>query len=355
MGTAAPVSTGRAPRSCSWPCSCCSPAAGASQPAGTQPSALGGWGFFLPLAAQGLGLSFSCPRTHPGDRELPPAVRAWVKRESAWPAAVRSRREWGGQCGALGWLGCRAPQPPLARTPRTPSPLAASRGVELVNASALFLLLLLNLVLIGRQDRLKRREVERRLRGVIDQIQGEARQGADLQRGQCWNEWCGLTQAFWGSEESMLDPAGVCGALGEAVSVFPPSSDALRDGKEVKWPDAMYPDLHMPFAPSWSLHWAYRDGHLVNLPVSLLVEGDIIALRPGQESFASLRGIKVAGGSSPSLEILWERPPAVVGGSQGLILTLAAQLTGFLACAIGKMEKSWDIFLFIMFFLPCDP
>uniref|UniRef100_A0A8C2RV10 Transmembrane protein 94 n=1 Tax=Capra hircus TaxID=9925 RepID=A0A8C2RV10_CAPHI len=117
---------------------------------------------------------------------------------------------------------------------------AGSRGVELGNACALFLLLLLNLILTGRQDRLKRREVERRLRGVIGQIQ-----------------------------------------------------DALRDGKEVKWPDAMYPDLHMPFAPSWSLHWAYRDGHLVNLPVSLLlVEGDIIALRPGQESFASLRGIK---------------------------------------------------------------
>uniref|UniRef100_A0A452EJ51 Transmembrane protein 94 n=1 Tax=Capra hircus TaxID=9925 RepID=A0A452EJ51_CAPHI len=116
---------------------------------------------------------------------------------------------------------------------------AGSRGVELGNACALFLLLLLNLILTGRQDRLKRREVEWRLRGVIGQIQ-----------------------------------------------------DALRDGKEVKWPDAMYPDLHMPFAPSWSLHWAYRDGHLVNLPVSLLVEGDIIALRPGQESFASLRGIK---------------------------------------------------------------
>ncbi|GAB1297067.1 Transmembrane protein 94 [Apodemus speciosus] len=114
-----------------------------------------------------------------------------------------------------------------------------SRTWKLVNASALFLLLLLNLILIGRQDRLKRQEVERRLRGIIDQIQ-----------------------------------------------------DALRDGKEIKWPNSMYPDLHMPFAPSWSLHWAYRDGHLVNLPVSLLVEGDIIALRPGQESFASLRGIK---------------------------------------------------------------
>lgn len=54
--------------------------------------------------------------------------------------------------------------------------------MELVNASALFLLLLLNLLLIGRQDRLKRKEVERRLRGIIDQIQGEA-------KGQAW--WVG--------------------------------------------------------------------------------------------------------------------------------------------------------------------
>ncbi|XP_030390160.1 transmembrane protein 94 isoform X2 [Gopherus evgoodei] len=114
-----------------------------------------------------------------------------------------------------------------------------SQGAEIVNALALLLLLLLNLFLIGRQERLKRREVERRLRTIIDKI-----------------------------------------------------NDTLEDGKELKWPDSMYPDLHMPFAPSWSLHWAYRDGHLVNLPVSLLVEGDVIALRPGQESFASLRGIK---------------------------------------------------------------
>ncbi|XP_019373773.1 PREDICTED: transmembrane protein 94 isoform X1 [Gavialis gangeticus] len=114
-----------------------------------------------------------------------------------------------------------------------------SQGAEIVNALALFLLLLLDLFLIGRQERLKCREVERRLQTIIDKI-----------------------------------------------------NDMLTDGKELKWPDSLYPDLHMPYAPSWSLHWAYRDGHLVNLPVSLLVEGDIIALRPGQESFASLRGIK---------------------------------------------------------------
>ncbi|KAH0629482.1 hypothetical protein JD844_011572 [Phrynosoma platyrhinos] len=115
----------------------------------------------------------------------------------------------------------------------------ANEGSEIVNALALFLLVLLDLFLIGRQEGLKRREVERRLRNIINKI-----------------------------------------------------NDVLQDGKEQIWANAMYPDLHMPFAPSWSLHWVYRDGRLVNLPVSLLVEGDVVALRPGQESFTSLRGIK---------------------------------------------------------------
>uniref|UniRef100_A0A3Q3GYF1 Transmembrane protein 94 n=1 Tax=Labrus bergylta TaxID=56723 RepID=A0A3Q3GYF1_9LABR len=61
---------------------------------------------------------------------------------------------------------------------------------------------------------------------------------------------------------------------------------------EARWSPSLYPDLYTPTSPSWSLHWTYRDSQLVNLPVSLLVEGDIIALRPGQEAFASLRGIK---------------------------------------------------------------
>lgn len=63
---------------------------------------------------------------------------------------------------------------------------------------------------------------------------------------------------------------------------------------EVRWPPSLYPDLYTPTSPSWSLHWTYRDSQLVNLPISLLVEGDVIALRPGQEAFASLRGIKVS-------------------------------------------------------------
>lgn len=48
-----------------------------------------------------------------------------------------------------------------------------SQGAEIVNALALFLLLLLDLFMIGRQERLKCREVERRLQTIIDKINGE--------------------------------------------------------------------------------------------------------------------------------------------------------------------------------------
>ncbi|KAM6963636.1 transmembrane protein 94 isoform 2-T2 [Tautogolabrus adspersus] len=115
-----------------------------------------------------------------------------------------------------------------------------SSGIELVNAAALLLLFLLNLLLVGRQERLKRSEMVRRLKAIITQL-------GDY----------------------------LTGCVGDA-----------------RWSPSLYPDLYTPTSPSWSLHWTYRDSQLVNLPVSLLVEGDIIALRPGQEAFASLRGIK---------------------------------------------------------------
>lgn len=140
-------------------------------------------------------------------------------------------------------------------------------------------------------------------------------------------------------------------AVGEVVSLFLPSSDALRDGKEIKWSDAMYPDLHMPFAPSWSLHWAYRDGRLVNLPVSLLVEGDIIALRPGQESFASLRGIKVVRGFSPPLLNAVGAPTSNGGRAPGLNSAASWTARRLLGKGSRRPEKSWDIFpLLVLFF-----
>ncbi|XP_072882691.1 transmembrane protein 94-like [Hemitrygon akajei] len=114
-----------------------------------------------------------------------------------------------------------------------------SQGSAVLNAGVLFLLVFLNLYVIGRQGRLKKGEVVARLQEIIKKL-----------------------------------------------------NETLVGNEDLKWENTSYPDLFMPSAPSWSLHWAYRDGHLVNLPVCLLVEGDIIALRPGQESFASLRGIK---------------------------------------------------------------
>lgn len=128
----------------------------------------------------------------------------------------------------LGLLCCHGSQP------------KGSSGIELVNAAALLFLFLLNLLLIGRQERLKRSEMVWRLKGIITQL-------SDY----------------------------LSGCVGD-----------------VRWSLSLYPDLYTPSSPSWSLHWTYRDSQLVNLPVSLLVEGDIIALRPGQEAFASLKGIK---------------------------------------------------------------
>lgn len=43
-----------------------------------------------------------------------------------------------------------------------------------MNAAALLLLLLLNLLLVGRQEGLKRNEMVHRLKGIITQLSGES-------------------------------------------------------------------------------------------------------------------------------------------------------------------------------------
>ncbi|OQR73359.1 hypothetical protein BIW11_09782 [Tropilaelaps mercedesae] len=45
-----------------------------------------------------------------------------------------------------------------------------------------------------------------------------------------------------------------------------------------------YESLWQPISPCISLQWTYRDGHLVNCPTQLVVKGDIIRMRPGQEA-----------------------------------------------------------------------
>lgn len=125
-GTAAPVSTGRAPRSCSWLCSCCWLAAGASRLAGTWPVALGVCGgcFFPPLAAQGLGLSLSCPHTHPGRQGTAPRSQSLGHVGICSPLASCCQKQKG--VGRAVWgpglAGLQSALPPAGQDPQDPLP-----------------------------------------------------------------------------------------------------------------------------------------------------------------------------------------------------------------------------------------
>ncbi|CRL04759.1 CLUMA_CG017819, isoform A [Clunio marinus] len=50
------------------------------------------------------------------------------------------------------------------------------------------------------------------------------------------------------------------------------------------WKSINYPHLYSPLSPCISLVWTYRDNELVNLPTALLVEGDHIVMRLGMHS-----------------------------------------------------------------------
>ena len=56
----------------------------------------------------------------------------------------------------------------------SPLPLRPSSGIELVSAAALLLLFILNLLLIGRQQRLKSSEMVRRLKTIISKLDGKS-------------------------------------------------------------------------------------------------------------------------------------------------------------------------------------
>ncbi|XP_076621551.1 transmembrane protein 94-like protein l(2)k05819 isoform X4 [Colletes latitarsis] len=51
-----------------------------------------------------------------------------------------------------------------------------------------------------------------------------------------------------------------------------------------QWNPENYPHLCSPLSPCLTLQWTYRDGHIVNLPWALLVAGDIIVIKPGQQA-----------------------------------------------------------------------
>lgn len=89
--------------------------------------------------------------------------------------------------------------------------------------------LLLTVVVITREEHLKRTEIFRKVRMVLEEIK-------------CGTELC-------------------------------------RD-----WTPSNYPHLCSPLSPCVTLQWTYRDGKIVNLPWALLVRGDYIVMRPGQVS-----------------------------------------------------------------------
>ncbi|KAK2192270.1 hypothetical protein NP493_35g02013 [Ridgeia piscesae] len=61
------------------------------------------------------------------------------------------------------------------------------------------------------------------------------------------------------------------------------------------WTPQEYINLYCPLSPSVSLQWTMRDGHVVNLPTSFLVKGDVILLRPGHVVPATCDEIQVRG------------------------------------------------------------
>lgn len=50
----------------------------------------------------------------------------------------------------------------------------------------------------------------------------------------------------------------------------------------INWSQSNYPHLHTPLANSIILQWTIRDKKQVNLPWALLVEKDLILIKPGQ-------------------------------------------------------------------------
>lgn len=95
-------------------------------------------------------------------------------------------------------------------------------------ALAVFLILIINLLIVVRENILKRTEIFRKVRGILSEIKLAS---------QLCKEW-----------DSSIN----------------------------------YPHLCSPVSPCVTLQWCYRDGEIVNLPYALLVRGDHIVMRPGQ-------------------------------------------------------------------------
>ncbi|XP_059477239.1 transmembrane protein 94 isoform X2 [Neocloeon triangulifer] len=50
------------------------------------------------------------------------------------------------------------------------------------------------------------------------------------------------------------------------------------------WKENHFPQLCCPYSPCITLQWTIRDGKIINLPWALLVKGDLVEMRPGQQA-----------------------------------------------------------------------
>ncbi|XP_052262626.1 transmembrane protein 94-like isoform X3 [Dreissena polymorpha] len=65
------------------------------------------------------------------------------------------------------------------------------------------------------------------------------------------------------------------------------------------WNKSFFPHLESPYSPCLSLQWTLRAGQVYNVPVPLLVKGDIILLRPSHKAPARCKALQ--GGCEDSL------------------------------------------------------
>lgn len=56
----------------------------------------------------------------------------------------------------------------------------------------------------------------------------------------------------------------------------------ICESKDDRWFDVNFLKANIPFSQSASNQLVYRNSRLVNLPLNLVVEGDIILVKPGQ-------------------------------------------------------------------------
>jgi hypothetical protein len=121
---------------------------------------------------------------------------------------------------------------------------AIQESNQILFAQALFILfvLIINLMIVGLETKLKHKEIHHKVRSLLDDIR---------------------------------------------VHLLNESSDQLEQWKT----EQHYPHLYLPDTPCISLQITFRDDRLVHLPTSLLVQNDVVLLSPGHSAPADCESV----------------------------------------------------------------